>query len=687
MHIRLRFLLGMGALGLLIVLLASDLALDAMTKQTAALQAERQVSVLAAALKAAEKITLERLKWNSLLDLPSALTDETSGPINATVAETDAVLAEASAAFASIGSGPSVLHETIEHLQAMRSFARAAATKAKPDRLPDVQRRNIEGFAEAARHMNRDTAALENQLGAVSYAVAARGALARLSQDFRNVNGQRSALMYLSLQPSSTLEHHVVAMTELTGRVAELWDEQRLTVQQLGSPPSLTAAVEQIAHGAMEAGETRLRSMIQLLREGRRPTETPTEFRAWTVPLLQQTLVVRDAALAEAKDAAHILFAAARLRLTVAIGSVMTAGIIMLATIWFLLSRVVGPVQRLTAAVTHLSQSDLQGDLPNMRRQDEIGAMIRAVAALRDGAVRGRAADAAIAAAQTARLQEAERLLGLCTVFETVADTATQALAQTAEDMRAMAAGLEGNATANVAGALDAETSVESAAVAVAAVAARTAALAASIEEITRQMQEASTASQEIAQQTMAADSIVGRLAEAANRVGTVVQLIDGIAGRTKMLALNAAIEAARAGAMGHSFAVVAGEVKGLAQQTTKAIADVGGEVAAMQDAASAVVHATRAITIRIERMTAAATAIANATDEQRAATGDVAEWAQRATSGTSIASLTARAARQRAGTAQTDAAQVAMRAREVGLAATQLRQDVATFLAGIRTA
>jgi methyl-accepting chemotaxis protein len=71
------------------------------------------------------------------------------------------------------------------------------------------------------------------------------------------------------------------------------------------------------------------------------------------------------------------------------------------------------------------------------------------------------------------------------------------------------------------------------------------------------------------------ANRIVADLAEASLRMEEVVSLIDSIAAQTNLLALNAAIEAARAGVDGKDFAVVATEVKTLAQQTADATNDI----------------------------------------------------------------------------------------------------------------
>jgi methyl-accepting chemotaxis protein len=150
--------------------------------------------------------------------------------------------------------------------------------------------------------------------------------------------------------------------------------------------------------------------------------------------------------------------------------------------------------------------------------------------------------------------------------------------------------------------------------------------LAASINEIAGQAQKTSTVVSRATEVAARTDQDVNRLADGAERIGDVVRLIRDIAEQTNLLALNATIEAARAGEAGKGFAVVASEVKTLANQTAKATEEIAGQVNDIQGLTRHSVAAIGEITDTIREIESLMAAIAGAMEEQDAATQEISQ-------------------------------------------------------------
>ncbi len=291
--------------------------------------------------------------------------------------------------------------------------------------------------------------------------------------------------------------------------------------------------------------------------------------------------------------------------------------------------------QRLTLiarATTSFAANDFSGaGVEQVVGRDEIGCMARSLGVFKDNALRMRAMEAEQKETEkrTAERQHAQ-MMELAAAFESDVGSIVETLSQAAQSLTANATEMlsaTGHTSRQVA-----ETSglATGASNDMQQVASASIELSTSINEVTRKIGDTSGQAHSADGEASQAIGLVDQLGQTIANVVSVTGLIRQITSQTNLLALNATIEAARAGETGKGFAVVASEVKMLAAQTAKATDDIDQQIAEMQRAMNSSQMAVSQIGDRIRQISAGASDIATVAEQQRHATSEIANIAQR---------------------------------------------------------
>ena len=286
-------------------------------------------------------------------------------------------------------------------------------------------------------------------------------------------------------------------------------------------------------------------------------------------------------------------------------------------------------LEGMTQTMQRMSRDELVPTIPGLHRHDEIGDMAAAVEIFQDRLKERERLAAASKTEAEGRRDHQIRLDALIEEFRRSIASALSSVAASNTQMQASARHVSTIADDTAERSIETAEASEKASQNVATAMAATSSLADAIGEIARTVAANSGVVSRALAAAEATHAQVDRLSASANRIGSVVNVIRGIAEQTNLLALNATIEAARAGEAGRGFAVVASEVKNLATQTSRATADVGQQIGAMQSSTTEAVEIISQIAAIMREVDAHTALIAAAVQEQEASTDEIARNVQ----------------------------------------------------------
>jgi len=410
--------------------------------------------------------------------------------------------------------------------------------------------------------------------------------------------------------------------------------------------------------------------------------------RAFAGDLEREVSALRGRSEAAAAETAHASVGEIGRGQVILVALALVSVVTAFALGWFYIGgSVVRRVSWLGRSMARIAEGDLDAEIPT-RGTDEIAEMASALSVLRDaGRDARRRTEQASEERNRMSHERRNELLTLAgrlesevrTVVETVTGSATQ-MHDTAKAMAEVATSANTEAGSAASASAQASQSAHS-------IAAAAEELSASISEIGRKVGDSAKVAAAAVHEAESTRGTMHALANAAQKIGDVLKMIQSVAAQTNLLALNATIEAARAGEAGRGFAVVAGEVKALASQTAAATEEISGQIRAIQDTTRDAVTAIERIGATISKISEISTDVASAVEQQDATTREMAHNVTTVAQSTSVVSEKVTSLANAAGETGQSAHMVRDHAGELKYQADALRIQVDQFLSRVRAA
>lgn len=352
----------------------------------------------------------------------------------------------------------------------------------------------------------------------------------------------------------------------------------------------------------------------------------------------------------------------------------------------FVARTITKPLNRQIATIKPLADGDYDVDVQDTDRGDEIGSIARALETFKENGLQMKKMQSEQKALEIkAEEDKRQAQAKMANDFDTRVGGVIQSLADSAEGMTSTAQQMQqaSQQTSEISGvvasaATEADANVQT-------VAAASEELSASSAEIARQIDEVAKKSSEAAMDAQETSESVNELNTLADSIGEVIGTIKDIAEQTNLLALNATIEAARAGEAGKGFAVVADEVKKLANETATKTEEIDVRVNRIQEAIRNSVVAMDKIISNVSEIDQATTTVASAVEQQNAATAEIGRNVNEASTGTQQVSQSIQQVQQNATETGESSSSVLSSASELKEQSGILQREVEAFLNDIR--
>lgn len=345
-------------------------------------------------------------------------------------------------------------------------------------------------------------------------------------------------------------------------------------------------------------------------------------------------------------------------------------------------------IDRIVRRMTSLAEGDVEAEVPFTDRRNELGRIAGSVTVFRDALIRIERLrhDRENEDRRAAELRRAD-VLRLAAAFEASVGGIARTVGSAAMQLEASAQALTEASSSSSRQSSNVASATEQAANRMTAVAAATGELSHSVDEIVRQTRDQADLAIRAADQSTTTAAKVAELVALAETVSGIVDAINEIAEQTNLLALNATIEASRAGEAGQGFSVVAGEVKLLAEQTSRATERIAGQVSAIRARTDEVSAAIGGIRGTIDAVNEIAGAIAVSVAQQGEAAQEIARNVQSATNETSTVSRDVGRISRSSSDGVSAAGEVLNAARDLARQAETLNTEVFHFLETVRAA